>query len=592
MKNIFLHTKRRLLIALLGIVFPMTIFSQIPSECLTWKFACGGIYSAPLVVGSVIYIGDMNGIFYAIDANYGGEIWRYQAETYIASTATYKDGIVVFEAGDRLHGLDSSTGKLLWSYRSTDKVSTPGYDTGYHHSSPVIEGNTAYYGDEWGYMNGVNIRSGVLDFQYHIAFAYDTLSDYNIRSTPVIKDSVIYFGDYDGRVYAISLKDQSEKWIQKMETPRWDGSVVSEMVIKDDVLYCGRYTNAFIPLKLENGEPLWKFSDWETFLPSTPVFYKDDIIIGTTITSNHIYSINKATGEKHWELKVKGIFFDKPIIIQDSILVMNSTDPFVDHWGALYFVNLEKGEIISQVDLENATESYPILYNGQILMGKGDGLYAFDYKPFLKEPGSSKITFDDSADTIAIASNEALSLSYPIVNTDIFGDTLNTTTEIEGDDSKKYIIYSDKKNLRIRPSQEINFTLKAKKDKLVPGNYSVRITVCSARQSSNPLFVKNILITVKNVSGTTDLGSRQIKCMVSPNPFIDNVRFTFESNQNEKEDLSIFSIEGLTVYSKTVSGGVIEWDGCDSKGHQLPSGLCIFKPSSEKKVLLGKLMKK
>jgi outer membrane protein assembly factor BamB len=580
---------------LASLLSPSIANCQIPPTVLEWKFSSDRIYSATLLVDSSLYIGDMAGKFAKLDANTGKEIWSYKAEDYVASNATFKNGIVIFEAGDRLHGLNAQTGTILWSFKSTDKKPTPGFDTGYHHSSPVIEGNTAYFGDEWGNLNGVDIATGKLDFQYSIPFKYDTLSDYNIRSKPVIQDSIIYFGDYQGYIYAISLKDKSEKWIRKMETPRWDGSIVSEMVIDNNVLYFGRYTNAFIPVDLETGTPLWKFSDSETYLPSTPVFYKHDVIIGTTISSNRIYGINKTTGEKHWELKVKGIFFVKPIIIQDSILVINSTDPFSDKWGMLYFINLEKGEIINEIHLENATESYPVLYNNLIVIGKSDGLYAFDYKPLLKKPGISEFSFDNSPDKITIKSSEKLLLSYPLVNNGIFCDTLNISYERTGGESIKNITLTERKNYHVRPAQKTDIAFKALANALQPGVYTIKTIVRSARQASNPLFEKTITVTVEASNSTYEIKTTDLKCLTSPNPFKTNVNFRVGSFPLSDINLTIFSIDGAVVYSErypgTTKNGEIEWNGCDDNGVPVSKGVYFYQLHTGVLNTSGKLIK-
>jgi len=570
-------------------------FSQIPSSFQVWKYPSGRINSSVLVVDSTVYVGDMNGKFSKLNANTGQEIWSYQAENYIASHAAYKDGVVVFESGDKLHGLDAKTGNLLWSYKSTDKKPTVGYDTGWHHSSPAVEGNTAYFGDEWGNMNGVNLKTGKIDFQYHIPFSYDVLTDYNIRTMPVILDSIIYFGDYEGRIYAISLKDKSEKWITKMETPRWDGSIVSEIVIDNGVLYCGRYTNAFIPLDLKTGTPLWKFSEWETFLPSTPLIYKDQIIIGTTINVNKIFSLKKSTGEKNWEIKAKGIFFVRPIIIQDSILVINSTDPFADKWGILYFINLEKGAIINEIHLQNATESSPIFYKDMIIIGGNDGLFAFNYKPAIAAFGLSNIIFDDVTESDTILISEPFDKSFPLTNASDFCDTVNVSFEITGDESKSNISFIEKKGFHIRPTQILDITLKAKANKLNAGNYSIKITVSSARQTSDPLFEKNIKLTVKEATGSELINSKEKKCMVSPNPFNKHVTFQLDNRSLSPIHLVIYTLDGRTVYSgnsiQSNENNKIEWDGCDKNKIQLQSGIYIYSLSSDNFQSTGKLIK-
>ena len=121
----------------------------------------------------------------------------------------------------------------------------------------------------------VDIYTGKLVFQYTIKQPnVRDESDKNIRSKPAIKNNIIYFGDYGKRVYAISLKDSSEKWIHTMYSPMHNGSIVSEMVINDTVLYFGCWNDVFSPLNINTGNPIWQLRDEGTFLPSTPIFYK------------------------------------------------------------------------------------------------------------------------------------------------------------------------------------------------------------------------------------------------------------------------------------------------------------------------------
>ena len=74
---------------------------------------------------------------------------------------------------------------------------------------------------------------------------YERESDYCIASTPAIADNVIYFGDNGAHMFAVSLADSTELWSQKVYSPKWDGSVVSEVVVKDSTLYFGGYNNFF-----------------------------------------------------------------------------------------------------------------------------------------------------------------------------------------------------------------------------------------------------------------------------------------------------------------------------------------------------------
>ena len=359
--------------------FPLFINAQIPNENILWKFVSSGpFYSIPIVRGTIVYCGDMNGNFYAIDSKKGSEIWSCKVRYPINSRAAIKNNIVCFESGNSLYGIDTKEGMLLWCYTGSKIEPNISIDiTDYHHSSPVIENNIAYFGDEWGTIHGVNILNG------KGVFKYTTPDKKVIRSTPVIKDNIIYFGDWDGNVYAVSLATKSLKWKYKMSNTRPNyGAVVSEMVIKDGLLYFGSQHDTYNPIDIATGKPKWSFTDPDkTYLPTTPVFYKKDLIVGSTINANKIFCFSD--GKVKWTLPTKGVFFVKPLIIQDSILVMNSSS--FGKTGYLYFVNCKTGSLINEIPMEEATPSSPVIVENKLIIGGKDGLIAIDFKPLLSK---------------------------------------------------------------------------------------------------------------------------------------------------------------------------------------------------------------
>ena len=71
----------------------------------------------------------------------------------------------------------------------------------------------------------------------------------------------------------------------------------------------------------------------------------------------------------------------KPLIYQDSVLIMNSYN--FGETGYLYFVNCKTGKIINEVPVEEAMPCSLIIVQNKLLLGRKDGLVAIDYKPFL-----------------------------------------------------------------------------------------------------------------------------------------------------------------------------------------------------------------
>lgn len=374
-----IYGKKITLFLFLGMILPLINNAQIPAERIVWMFnSDASIESTPVVRGSVIYCGNMDGDFFAIDAKTGVEKWSSKVANPINSNAALKGNVVCIESGSALYGFDATSGILMWRFvaNNVESVLSLGL-TDYHHSSPVIENDIAYFGDEWGNMNGVNIRTG------KGVFRYTTPNKKAIRTTPEIKDNMIYFGDWDGVVYAVALPTKTLKWQYKMENMRPSyGAIVSKMEVRDGVLYFGSQHDNYSPLDIKTGKPKWSFIDPDkTYLPTSPVFYKKDLIVGSTINAFKIYCFSE--GKVKWTIPTKGIFFMKPAIFQDSILVMNSSS--FGKTGYLYFVDCKNGKLINETPIEEATPCSPVLINDLLILGRKNGLMAIDTKPFLKK---------------------------------------------------------------------------------------------------------------------------------------------------------------------------------------------------------------
>jgi hypothetical protein len=88
---------------------------------LVWAVPTGaGLSTAPLVANGVVYIGSRDGIFYALNATTGAELWSHTTEGPIeTSAALSEDGSVVLFGSEDMHAyaLNSWTGQLLWRTR-------------------------------------------------------------------------------------------------------------------------------------------------------------------------------------------------------------------------------------------------------------------------------------------------------------------------------------------------------------------------------------------------------------------------------------------------------------------------------------------
>ncbi len=88
-----------------------------------WELAVPtGFNASPAVRGGRVYIGDVDGLFYCIDAA-GRKLWEFPTDGEIDSSANFHGGHVLFGSQDSfLYCLDAASGKLVWKYQSGDQI--------------------------------------------------------------------------------------------------------------------------------------------------------------------------------------------------------------------------------------------------------------------------------------------------------------------------------------------------------------------------------------------------------------------------------------------------------------------------------------
>jgi len=203
-----------------------------------WKFKTGedheiynqvGIQSSAAVADGIVYFGCRDSNLYALDERTGEKKWVYNNKaSWVIVSPAVKDGKVYFATSDSalFHALDAKSGAEIFSL----KLTWPMF------ASPAIAGDWLYLPSQDGKLRAIELKSQktVWEFQtegsqrnlaafskpdgtpnYGAAFTENFYENMAIGvnklyavgmifSSPVIADSVIYFGSTDGNLYAIN----------------------------------------------------------------------------------------------------------------------------------------------------------------------------------------------------------------------------------------------------------------------------------------------------------------------------------------------------------------------------------------------------
>ena len=201
---------------------------------LVWKFQTGDVvHCSPAVVDGTVYFGSWDTFFYALDAKTGAEKWRFKTgedaqfhnRTGIQSSPTVVDGTVYFGCRDfNFYALDASTGEKKWSNNLTWVI-----------TSPVVSRGTVYYGTSIpSFFIGMDAATGAEKLKMPMPLM--------VYSSPAVAGDVMYFGCFDGGLYAMSLKDNSiiatyhteASIAHKGDLLKADGSFNTDKIFRND----------------------------------------------------------------------------------------------------------------------------------------------------------------------------------------------------------------------------------------------------------------------------------------------------------------------------------------------------------------------
>jgi outer membrane protein assembly factor BamB len=198
-----------------------------------------GVWSTPLVVGDVVYIGSLDKNLYALNLTTGEEIWRRDLEGAVAGMPVYWNNVLyVGSFAHKVFAIDAATGEILNSFETDGWV--------------------------WG-------------------------------SPAISEDNILYAADLTGRVYARDASTFAPLWEAKvaLRAIRAAPLVVGRMVIvvsRDQHIYA---------LDRTNGSPIWSQTTGGDVL-SNPILFNSELVVVSTLASDRLLVAYDLEGQEQW----------------------------------------------------------------------------------------------------------------------------------------------------------------------------------------------------------------------------------------------------------------------------------------------------
>ncbi len=366
------------------------------------------VLSHPIIDDGVIYFGSNDSTFYAVDLKTSEMKWSYPTGSEVKSSAALEGSTLYFSSGNRFYGLDKNTGKEIWAHMTESLVPSKNMDPwDYHHGAPVIHKGKVFFGREDGLLYCFDASDGGLDYTWP---AIDSAA---IRCTPVIQDQVLYFGDWNGRVYAFDLMAHDTLWTyrtyQQQLYPTF-GQLNTRFVIHDSLLIFGARNPELQVVNTKTGRKVWSHvAQNGGWISGDPLINGDTLFIGGS-DCHKLFAFDVRTGELYWTYELNLNNFSRPIIIGDQVL-FTAGDAYAylrsNHGkGYLYALDKKNGTIFNFSRTGGNAFTDPVVSGNKLYLGSEDGhVYAIDLKQFLADPSSLMTKGYESIDSITITPN-------------------------------------------------------------------------------------------------------------------------------------------------------------------------------------------
>jgi outer membrane protein assembly factor BamB len=355
-----------------------------PVPEVAWRLGLGSSVYAPVAVhGSLAYVGNADGVMFAVDTRDAKVAWSFPAGRPIHGEATVTDDAVFFGCDNGvLYRLHRDSGKLAWRYELDDgrvaRVLPNPFVFDYDHIAPrpVLADGVLYVGAGDGSLHAVDAASGQRQWRF--------AGEGKVRASAAVRDDTVVFGTLANRIHELDRASGRER-VRRDTT----GPVTSTPVFAGDhyiVGHRGSQLTAFRPGRIE---PVWSQPYWGSWIESSVALHGGTGYIG----SGDLFLVSAfdpASGRNLWRTHVGGWVVQRPAVTARHVYAAVSgarrrPKHFIEQAGGLTAMDRRDGRIVWHWPAPSLPGAFlfgmtaaPVVAERHVLCGGLDGsLYAF-----------------------------------------------------------------------------------------------------------------------------------------------------------------------------------------------------------------------
>jgi len=315
-----------------------------------WTYpTAASVDGSPAVAGGVVYVGDDNGVMYAIDATTGSLRWKVPtagpASSIVSRPAVVGGTVYIGSENNDVYALDASSGRVRWTRPTGGAVD----------SSPAVADGLVYVGNDNNEVLALDAATGTIRWQ-------QSTGD-NVTSSPAVSDGTVYVGCDDGFVYALDAATGDVRWHRQT-----GGQVNSSPAVAGGTVYVGSDNGKVYALNAATGAVEWT-RPTAGKVDSSPAVASGTVYVGG---GDAVYALDAATGAVEWTRPTGGTVTSSPAVSGGTVYV-GSDD------GMVYALNAATGTVRWRVQTGGEVNSSPAVSGGIVYVGTdNDAVYAIN----------------------------------------------------------------------------------------------------------------------------------------------------------------------------------------------------------------------
>jgi len=314
---------------------------------LLWKVEIpDGMFEAtPIIIDGTIYLGCLDGFFYAFDLLTGEQKWKFPTDLGFRAAAAYRDGaIYVGDEDGRFFCIEADSGEMRWVFETLAEID----------SGANFHGTHVLFGSQDATLYCLEAEDGAEVWRHQI--------EDQIRCSPTIVEDRAFLAGCDGMLHIVNLSDG-----ERIAAVEIDGPTGSTPAVMGTRCYFGTEGETFFAIDWQQAEIAWSYRHPQRHFPirSSAAVAEGGVYFGGR--DKLVHALNPESGEPVWEFPARARVDSSPILVGDRLFAASAD-------GSLYEIDTKTGEQSWLYEAGGGFTASPAVADGRLVIGNDDGV--------------------------------------------------------------------------------------------------------------------------------------------------------------------------------------------------------------------------